>query len=143
MEDKERNLLLKIASSPVLNGGFDKLVLKVEDIQENLSELKYDYKVETTLQKERNTEMKDQLSEVKVDLGQIKQQISDPVSGLIVKVAHTDGHVAKIERIAGGTDLVELQDSLRAFKALKRYVWAMVLASGATFAKVIYDLFLQ
>lgn len=130
----------KINNAKVLNGGFDKLVDKVDSMQTDLQELKFEYKAESMLVKERQDSTKSEIMSIKSDVSEIKQQISNPVTGLIVRVNHTDDHVSRIEGITGGKDLIELQDSIRTFKAFKKYFWALILTSVGTAAKLIFDL---
>jgi SMC interacting uncharacterized protein involved in chromosome segregation len=148
MEDEElkhivRELANKISNAKALNGGFDRLVEKVDTLQEDLQELKYDYKVNSVLARDRADVAKIDMQELKQDVTQIKQQMSDPNVGVIVRLNHTDNHVSHIEKIAGGTDLIDLQDSLRTFKAARKYMWALILATVASVGKVIFDLFIK
>lgn len=135
-----RDLSEKIQNAKVLNGGFDRLVEKVDTMQSDLQELKFEHKSETMLAKERQDSMKSDLTNLKTDMTEIKEQISNPNNGLIVRVNHTDNHVSRIEKITGGADLIELQDSIRTFKAFKKYIWALILATVGSVGKLIFDL---
>ena len=141
LKDLVKELSNKINNAKVLNGGFDRLVEKVDVLQEDLQELKYDYKVNSALSKDRSDSTKRDLLELKTDVSEIKNQMSDPNVGVIVRLNHTDNHVSHIEKIAGGSDLIDLQDSLRTFKAARKYMWALILTSVASVGKIVFDLF--
>lgn len=141
MDLKDKELLLKISQSPILNGGYEKLTFSLEQIKQDLQEFKTQTQIDSQLRNKDLEEMKEEISDLKKSVSEIKDEISNPNTGLIVRVNHTDSHVSRIEALSGGKDLVELQDSIRIVKGIKKYVWALVLATIGSVATVISKIF--
>lgn len=133
MNQDDRDLLIKIANAEVLNGGWTKLSAKVDRIGQDLNEFKFQTSTEQKLIKIELQAITDDVNEIQKDVREIKRQISDPSSGLIVKSDLVEKHIQAVEQIAG-PQLVDLSDSIRSFKLLKRYMIAVFLATSGTVA---------
>lgn len=117
-KDEADHLLIKIASSEILNGGYQKLNYRLDLMSEDLAELKTDYKIQTQSIQNNLKSHDEDIREIKEDIKQIKESLPS------IQI-----HVKNMQDIGGGENLLLIRDSVRSFTWTKGILLS-VLGSG-------------
>lgn len=135
-------LVKKMGESPALNGGFDKLCLMIEHIQEEQTKsgVKLD-KVSEALYDPNNglfSRVKAIESKLDTNIKDLNSKIDD-VPDVIEDVHDLKKFQAAIENIAG-KQLEELSELVKLRKSLANIYWALALSAAGAFASMIFNL---
>ncbi len=139
----------RLVSSPVLNGGFDKLVLSVENIKKNQEDTseKIDKMFETIYNPEtglftRIYSLEHETKALKTTIDQSEEEDSSykrKVENEIKDTAEPKDTTKRLKRIAG-EDLQELANVISFKKNIAKIYWSMVAVIIVSIIKLIYEL---
>ncbi len=145
----------KIENSPVLNGGFDRLVISVEHIttdQKNISNKLDDLSLRLyepddgffsriTIVEKNDKNLDEHTKHDEIFQQEIKKVVGDALAQDSTKQESVKTTIAKLESIAGGKELSELDSIIKLKKTMQKFTWLIVAASIEAVGKILYDVY--
>lgn len=139
----------KVENSPVLNGGWDRMVVTIDHIKEKQDETsdKVDKIHEALYQPDtgffaRVAEIEHDTSSIKTSFEEHTKEDAKFEEKFEEAVNESKPAIQMVKRLEaiGGENLEEIQSAIKIKKTIDKMFWMIVVGGGSLFAKVAYDI---